>query len=252
MNFVPFGSRTLARALALPLLALPLLSLGACVITPVDKTTTPSVEGELGNGTFFFTCNPSATVCPTAKRGKDASIALATGGRLRVKFQRKTDAQSNTAPSSASSLSSTESVKAASPETMGRAEDGSFVALKPGFTTLLATNTTDEVIDFAVVTIARPARLDFTANGTSVGRNARKFTVRKGATVNLSAVLYDEFDVQLAGDVNYQFGAEDQALAKVDLADDRTAEIKGLETGSTKLIVEGAGMRRELELEVTP
>jgi hypothetical protein len=244
MQLAPFGRSALAHALALPLLAL-----SACVVTPVDKTTTPSVEGELGNGTFYFTCNPSATVCPTAKRSKDASGALATGGRLRVRFQRTGNQQSSGAPSS---VSSTEYVKAASPETMGKAEDGSFVALKPGFTTLLATTSTDEIVDFAVVTIARPARLDFTANGSPLGRNARKFTVRKGASANLSAVLYDELDVQLAGDVSYQFGAEDSKLAKVDLADERTAEIKGLEAGSTKLIVEGAGMRRELELEVTP
>jgi len=135
---------------------------------------------------------------------------------------------------------------------MTRTADGTFVAIKAGPSTLLATTSTGEALDFAVVDVAEPARLDFQQAGSSFERNARKVSLRKGVTTRLSAVVYDAFDVELAGDIAYAFASDATDVVAIDPVDERTADLSPRATGSAKLTVDGAGLRREIQIEVTP
>lgn len=205
----------------------------------------PSVDGELGVGTFQFTCSPAAVVCPQVERGQGrSSVALARSGRVRIRFVRK----DSSAP--------VFTVRAVSPEMLAESVDDkgvrSFQALQAGSATIAAMSDENELIDFAVVGIAIPARMDFTGPDGAYERNVRKITLRKGETTRVSATLFDAHDVVLAGDIEFSFAIDTSDVATSTVIDDRTIEIDALEAGAAKLLVTGAGLERTVALEVKP
>ncbi len=292
------GSRTrvrglLARAVVASSL-LPLFLLASCG-SAVDEP--PNVRGELGVGTFYFTCSPSAVVCPKADKGQGRpSVSIARHGRVRIRFERTNSSVTG------------DTVRAVSPSMLAESVDATglrtFEALEAGSTTIAAMSSADELIDFAIVGIANPARMDFTGPDGGYERNVRKISLRKGSTTRVSAVLFDAYDVTLAGDVSFSFAIDAPAVAPIDpsppadagapsdaspptdaappsdassptdaaappdaalptaatptvvvtstVIDARTVEIEAVEIGTAKLVVDGAGLQRIVELEVTP
>lgn len=239
------GSRTRVRGLlarvAVTSSLLPLLALASC--SSMDGS--PQVDGELGVGTFYFTCNPTAVVCPKAGRGQERpSVSLARGGRVRIRFERtKSSATGDT-------------VRAVSPSMLAESVDAtglhSFEALQAGSTAIAAMSAENELIDFALVGIANPARMDFSGPDGDYERNVRKISLRKGSTTRVSAVLFDAYDVMLAGDVTFSFVTDTPTVANPTVVDERTVEIEAVEAGTAKLTVTGAGLERVVDLEVTP
>lgn len=291
------GSRTrvrglLARAVVASSL-LPLFLLASCG-SAVDEP--PNVRGELGVGTFYFTCSPSAVVCPKADKGQGRpSVSIARHGRVRIRFERTNSSVTG------------DTVRAVSPSMLAESVDATglrtFEALEAGSTTIAAMSSADELIDFAIVGIANPARMDFTGPDGGYERNVRKISLRKGSTTRVSAVLFDAYDVTLAGDVTFSFAIDAPVVAPTDatpladagaptdasptdaappadaaappdtappadaasppaatptvvvtstVIDARTVEIEAVEIGTAKLVVDGAGLQRIVELEVTP
>lgn len=291
------GSRTrvrglLARAVVSSSL-LPLFLLASCS-SAVDEP--PNVRGELGVGTFYFTCSPSAVVCPKAEKGQGRpSVSIARHGRVRIRFERTNSSVTG------------DTVRAISPSMLAESVDATglrtFEALEAGSTAIAAMSSADELIDFAIVGIANPARMDFTGPDGGYERNVRKISLRKGSTTRVSAVLFDAYDVTLAGDVTFSFAIDAPVVAPTDatpladagaptdasptdaappadaaappdtappadaasppaatptvvvtstVIDARTVEIEAVEIGTAKLVVDGAGLQRIVELEVTP
>lgn len=210
-----------------------------------DSMGPPTVGGELGVGTFSFTCSPTAVVCPKATRGQGyTSVSLAQGSHVRIRFDREKGSATG------------DTIREVSPTMLASFTDGTgvlgFKALSAGETAIVAMTPTNELVDFAMIGIAAAARLDFTGPDGPYERNVRKLSLKKGSTTQMSAMLFDAYDVALAGDATFSFKTDASDVAAPHMIDERTAEIEAVDIGTAKLTVGGVGLEHVVTLEVTP
>jgi hypothetical protein len=181
-----FPSMKTARA---GLAALSAFSALACS----DSKASNQTYGELGNGTFSYTCVRDDALCADGELATTFPGQVATGSVFRVSFDAKNyDAQSrfDVAPASTGVIEKEADV---------------LRAKAPGIVALLATRTSDgRVLDFVHLRVTDISHIRFSAD-----RGTLDTIWQTGVTENVRARPVDDLDVDLAGGLGYDWTVSD-------------------------------------------
>jgi hypothetical protein len=215
-------------------------ALAAILLTALAGCTSIDVQnGELGNGGFKYLCDSSTPKCQADGTAQVFPDAIASGARFNLRFERN------------GGKASVEALRPVAKDIINTIDTDppSFVAIKPGWGGFVARNASGELVDFSMTRIVRAARIKLP---TSADTDTFKLSLPySGARATLRPVLVSSGDLQLAGDVAFEWTSVDPSIAALEEKDRGRWDVVARSRGTTRLKVEGAGLSREIDVEVT-
>ena len=205
-------------------------------------TSGPS-NGELGNGTFAYSCDSDSDPLCDGGALEPATLPekVAVGARFTLVY---TPSLFGDDPGGSTT------VEAASPSILKQTETfgASFKGLKPGLCAVLARRG-DVVTDFVHVRVSNIDHIQVDA--VDRGEAITALEVSLGEAVGLRAFAVDETDAVLGGAMQASWTSSDEAVAAFDsLSTDNDVTVRAVGAGTATLRVDLEDQTREIEITV--
>lgn len=189
-------------------------------------------RGELGKGTFSYECfGVTDIACRSGSPTFPSGIAV--GGRFALDYDPGEGISPNVVPASGDSIAKL---------------PGGFRMLRAGYAALFAVDGERRVEDLIHV---RGATIDAVRVRVDGGLPVARLRLAVDEEHELSAVPMDEFDVELAGALDYEWLSEDEALFELQTLDDvDRVRVRGVSGGEASLLVRVGDAEYTLSVEV--
>jgi len=211
-----------------------------------------SINGNLGNGTFNYTCvssddpacpQSSATVInETPTTPTNFPPALASGAHFKVGYT-PSDPTKGGNPA----------LKPVAPEYISAlSADGSLTALKPGKDSLVARSSVDGLVyDFTVINVLPISSLAVTSvDGQPIPGDV---TLNLGSTTSYLATALGPHDEKLAGAVDYTWSSNNPSVVKIEQGNPTAhVDLDALSNGSAVLTVTQGSLTITIPITVAP
>ena len=233
------------RSLFLSVLGLAMLA--GCAVNPEPELNSAAPkEGSLGNGDFYFTCDDSVS-CGSWYHNVSTVFpkAVAEGSVFHIQYQLHSlgITLSDNVPGQGYTLS-----------TVGNAylsvgTDG-FTGVNAGIGTVWVKDPAGHAVDFTTITIAKPDGIVIYDGTETTDFTDKPFTIAKGELAEYRTVAQQKQE-NLAGVFQTEFTAADPSIVEVVGRTNGTTTLRGASAGKTTVTVAGAGLTKQIEVEVT-
>ncbi len=223
-----------------------LAALAGCAVKtdPTLDSAAPKA-GSLGNGDFYFTCDDSVA-CAGYTQSNVAEkfpTAVAEGAVFHLKYEVASAAVTinDNVPGKGYTLSTVGT------QYLSLGTDG-FTGVKAGVGTIWVKDAAGHGIDFTTINIAKPDEI-VVYDGAETTQSP-SFQIAVGATAAYRTVARQS-QAPLAGVFNSEFTPADTSIVTVEGRVNGTTTLRGMSAGSTIVHVSGAGLTKDLKIEVT-
>jgi hypothetical protein len=207
-------------------------------------------EGELGNGDFLFVCDDGVACLPYAGAAKNFPKAIATGATFDVRFVAKNQQGADITINERRY----EGIKAfAVGPYMGEGPEG-FVALQPGYGTLMVRDSRNTVIDYVTLKILKPnslviydANYDITRGKEPPRIQALNLKVDATSSYRVVAEYNRE---SIAGSIPVDWTSDDSSIVEIESYTNRVVNLRTKKIGKTTLTADAAGLKKTVDVEV--
>lgn len=215
-------------------------------------------EGELGNGDFLFACDDGVACLPYSGDAKKFPRAIASGATFDVRFVSKNE-QGATVNVDFVDVDGKryEGLRTtALPPFVEEGPDGSFVAAKPGFGTVVVRDQHSFVVDYVTLNIVKPdALVVYDANyDVAFGTSPPQLqTVTLKVDERSSYRVFAEHARDpIAGSIPVTWTSADPEVLAVESYSPRSrvVTVVAKKAGTTTLQAEGAGLTKPITVEV--
>jgi hypothetical protein len=211
-------------------------------------------EGELGNGDFLFACDDGLACLPYAGAAQKFPKAIATGSTFDVRFVAKNQQGLDIVINE----QKYEGIKAVGVAPfVGDAPEGGFSALAPGYGSIVVRDSRNIVIDYVTIKIVKPNDLVVYDANYDVSRG--KDDIVKLQKLNLTVETPSSYRVvaeynneSIAGSVPVKWTSKDPSIVEVESYSKRVVNLRGKAAGTATLVADGAGLQKEISVEVKP
>jgi hypothetical protein len=238
------------KAAAIATMALCIGALSGCNGNPAPGSEAYK-EGELGNGDFLFACDDGVACLPYSGDAKKFPSKIATGSIFDVRFVGKN--QQGTVITIKDKKYDGIKTEPVAPY-VSKGPDG-FVAVQPGYGTLIVRDSKGIVIDYVTMHFVQPDDLivydaNYDAAKGKQPPQIQTLNLKVDATPSYRVVAEHAAEA-VAGSIPVKWESLDDTIVEVESYSRGVVNLRAKGVGKTKISAKGAALEKQMDVEVT-